>query len=320
MVTYTDMSKQCDFPKHMVEPIMVGKVKVTIGLCVKNVEATIEEAVDGILSQDFPHKLMELVVVDGYSEDRTLSIIKGMLSKSDVYYRIFNEKTGLGMARQIVVDNAWGEYIIWVDGDILLPNDYVRRQIEFLEKNLDVGIAIGKHGMCPGESLVAAFENITAVVDAEYGDRGASELGFMPGTEGAICRVEAIRQVGGFDVNIEGAAEDVDVSYRVKSAGWSLCRTNEVFQEVCRETWKSLWDQYFWYGYGGYYLLRKDSGMITFYKMVPPAGFLAGVLHSLGAYKLTHRKIVFLLPIHYTFKRIAWCVGFAKAYLDKYGH
>ena len=50
------------------------KPKVTVGMCVKNCAATIKEAIESVLNQDFPHELMELIIVDGNSEDETLSI------------------------------------------------------------------------------------------------------------------------------------------------------------------------------------------------------------------------------------------------------
>ena len=34
-----------------------------------------------------------------------------------------------------------------------------------------------------------------------------------------VFRLEAIRQVGGYNVNIKGAAEDGDISIRIKNAG-----------------------------------------------------------------------------------------------------
>ena len=34
-----------------------------------------------------------------------------------------------------------------------------------------------------------------------------------------ICRIEALRQVGGFEKNIKGAAEDVDIMARIRKKG-----------------------------------------------------------------------------------------------------
>ena len=297
---------------------MESKLKVTVGLCVKNEEANIKEAIGSILNQDFPHELMELIVVEGYSKDKTLAIIEENLQKTDIKYEFFHENKGLGTARQIVVENAHGDYIVWVDGDMTLPRDYVRKQVEFMERNPAVGIGQGKYGMCPGASLVATLENIVYVVDSlKYGGKAIPRL---PGTEGSIYRVKAIRQVRGFDEHIKGAGEDIEAAYRIRAAGWLLYMTQAVFYERCKETWKNLWDQYFWWGYGGHYLFHKDRRINPIYEMLPLVGFLAGLFRSFIAYKLTRRKVVFLLPLHYTFKRIAWCFGFAKGHTDGYGH
>ena len=48
---------------------------------------------------------------------------------------------GLGVARQIVVDKACGKYIVWVDDDVTLPKDFVRKQVGYMEQNPHVGIA-----------------------------------------------------------------------------------------------------------------------------------------------------------------------------------
>lgn len=296
---------------------MTEKIKVTIGICVKNCEATVNDAIDSVLNQDFPHKNMEIIVVDGCSKDKTLNIIKNKLENSDISYRIFKENQGLGAARQIVVKNARGDYVIWVDGDIVLTPSYVRRQVEFMDKNPHVGIAEGKYGLRLEGNFVADLENIVAVV---HTSQNISNIGQLAATEGAIWRVKAIRQVGGFDINIKGAAEDCEASYRVKAAGWSICVNNEFFIEICRKSWGELLDQYFWYGYGSHYIYHRNKGMLKLYKLTPIAGFFAGSLYSIKAYKLIREKKVFLLPIHYGFKRLSWLLGFIKAHIDKYGH
>ena len=54
--------------------IILKKPIVTIGICVKNTEKTILDAINSILEQDYPTDLMEIIFVDDGSEDRTLSI------------------------------------------------------------------------------------------------------------------------------------------------------------------------------------------------------------------------------------------------------
>ena len=283
---------------------------VTMGVCVKNCEASIKEAIDSILDQDFAHELMEVIIVDDGSEDRTLSVVLDSVSRMDIRARVFHSKWGgLGPVRNVIVDNASGDYIVWVDGDMVLSRDFVRKQVEFMERNPAVGIAKARYLMLPNENLVAALENISFVVNnAKY----------ESGTGGSIYRVKAIRQVGGFDKHLKIAGEDQDAAYRVKAAGWTLCRTHALFYERPRRTWRSLWDKYFHWGYGLYDTLQKNRHLLTLYKMVPLAGFLSGLLHSFTAYRLTRQKRVFLLPLHFAFKLTAWCWGFTRSYIDSH--
>jgi len=283
--------------------------RVTIGLCVRNTEATIEQAIDSILSQDFPRDNVELIVVDGFSEDRTLEIIKSKLNGSGIKSRIFRENKGLGYARQLVVDNARGKYIIWVDGDMILPKNFVRKQVSFMERNPKVGIAKGKYGILKEQNLVALLEDVEFAIS--FRCEGKADLPSL-GASGCIYRVKAVRQVGGFDPNMRGVGEDQDVEQRIKSAGWSLQVSSAIFYEKRRDTWKSLWNEYFWHGNGAARLFKKNRKALNIYKMLPPVALFTELLRVPPAYRLTRNRVAFLLPFHYLYKRIAWILGFVK--------
>jgi glycosyltransferase involved in cell wall biosynthesis len=295
-------------------------VRVTIGMCVKNSEKTVKSALESVLNQNIPRHEMELIIVDGYSNDSSVKFLKERLKKTDIKFRFFFENSGLGMARQMVVDRAIGDYVIWVDADMILPQSYVLKQVSFMDDHPKVGIAAGKYALYIGQGTVADLENIVYAVDSVYGEKGASKFGHLPGTEGSIFRLNAIRQIGGFDTRINGASEDIEVAYRMRRKGWELAITNEKFAESTRQSWLSLWTQYVWYGRGSHFVFHKDSGGISLWKMMPMAGFLAGVLRTPKAYLLIHKKTVFLLPFHYTYKRTAWLFGFISAHVDGYGH
>lgn len=290
-----------------------GKPLVTIGLVVKNAEMTIREAVDSIIHQDFPYELMEIIVVDGQSQDKTLSIIKERLSKTTIKTKFFTENKGLGFARQLVVDNASGDYIVWVDGDILLSADYIKQQVDFMNRNPNVAIAVGSFGLLASDNWIATLENLNYVIDS-LRHQGSTTLKLL-GTEGAIFRVSAIRQVGGFDCTIKGAQEDIDVAYRIKKAGWVFCVTDAVFFEKQRTSWKDIWKQHFWYGYGLHFIQHKNKGRNLFYDKS-----VDRIIISSLAYKLTYRKIAFLLPLNFIFKKSALILGFVVAHMDGYGH
>jgi glycosyltransferase involved in cell wall biosynthesis len=287
-------------------------VKVTIGLCVKNAERMIRDAVKSIISQDFSPEQMELLVVDGFSQDHTLSIIESIVSKEKIKYRIFRENAGLGTARQIVVENASGQFILWVDGDMILSKNYVSQQVNFMEKNETAGIAKGTYGLLEESSVVSTLENMEFVVDSiQYAGEITSNIAL--GTSGCIYRVNAIKQVGGFDEKLRGVGEDMDAESRLRAAGWALYVSPAVFYERRRGSWHSLWDEYFWHGRGAYSLYEKNKRALNLYNTLPIIAIIEEFRRSLLAYKIAKRKIVFLLPLHWIFKRIAWIIGLMNA-------
>lgn len=292
------------------------KAKVTVGVCVRNSADTIREAIESIMQQDFPHEQMEVIFVDDGSVDDTLKIIDGYVSRMDLKVKVFHhEWKGLGASRNVVVDNAQGSYIIWVDGDMILPKDHVRKQVEFIERNPNVGIAKARYGILYGENLVGFLENIGYVaVDRMYGGKPTSRT---LGTGGSIYRVESVREVGGFDDNISGVGEDSELESRVRKAGWLLCLASPaVFYERRRASLVAVWHEGFWHGHGGHYVYRKSNRMFSLYKLTPLASFVIGAWYATIAYRIAGRKSVFLLPFQYTFKRVAWTLGFIKGQLE----
>lgn len=297
-----------------------SNVKVTVGICVKNCEVTVKEAIASVLGQDFTHESMELVIVDGCSRDGTLGILRDSLKQTTIPTKIFYENEGLGRARQVVVDIASGEYIVWVDGDMVISRDFLRKQVEFMEQNPDVGIAKGKYWTGTSsnqENLVATLENVEFLLNTKSEGKTSSK---SLGTSGCIYRVKAIRQVGGFDQSIEGGGEDTDIENRIREAGWQLHVTSALFYETRRQTWKSLWNEYFWYGRGGLQLFKKNWRIIELYKMVPPVAIVAEFFRIPDAYRITRRKAVLVLPFHYSFKRIGWFLGFIRGGIEKKFH
>jgi glycosyltransferase involved in cell wall biosynthesis len=287
--------------------------KVTIGVCVRNGESLIADAIKSIIDQNFSHKLMEVVFVDDGSEDKTLSIIKDYIPKMDLKVKVVSHKwRGLGATRNVVVNNTNGEYIIWVDCDMVLTQDFVRKQVAFMDNNPNVGIAKGRYGMYDTSSLVAYLENVEAMV--KHLDMHAVSSEAL-GTGGSIYRVEAIKKVGGFNDNITGVGEDMDVENKISKAGWLLTISPAEFYEMRRNTWRDLWNEYFWHGSGGHQIVRKVSPHSLLYRLFPPAAILTEFFRSRTAYKLTHKKVVFLLPIHWIFKRVSWCIGFVMSRL-----
>jgi glycosyltransferase involved in cell wall biosynthesis len=259
---------------------------------------------------------MEIIFVDDGSVDETLHIIKNYVSRIDIKTQIFHQSwKGLGAARNMVVNHASGDYIIWVDGDMIVSPDFVKKQVEFMERNPHVGIAKGRYDLTPGPDLASTLEIYS---------RGSGTIKPLDpnkkrslGTGACIYRVKCIKQVGGFDENIRGYGEDWDAELRIRNAGWLFQITTAKWRDYERLglSYKMLWQRYVKRGCDMYYFDKKNKGLIKLHRMSPLVSFLSALLAAFTIYKIVRKKIVFLLPFHNLFKSVAWCWGFLKAKL-----
>jgi len=282
---------------------------VTLGVCAKNAEKTIGECVDSVGRQKYPAKLMQTIIVDGRSKDKTVSVAVNAASRNDLEVEIYSDGgKGLGTARQTVIDHANGKYLIYVDADVRLFDDFVEKHVNFMEENSEVGVAFGKPMHQEGTL-------ISTVWDLYHFTAG----GFI-GTDATIFRSEALIQAGGFDLSIRGAGEDVDLINRIKAKGWLTTINKDArFFHRFKENFRDFWDEQLWFGYGDHYRYHKNGDPGMFIGRLG-GSFVFGLRTALKSYDMTHEKISFLIPFQMALRDIAWWFGLIKGHVDGYGH
>lgn len=98
--------------------------RVSVCIPTYNAAKTIERCLESILSQTV--KPLEILVVDGYSEDETLKILK---EYPDV--KVVGFARGIGKARKILVNHASGDIIAWVDADVVVSPNWLELHLKF---------------------------------------------------------------------------------------------------------------------------------------------------------------------------------------------
>jgi glycosyltransferase involved in cell wall biosynthesis len=288
--------------------------KITIGLCVKNGARIVDSAFNSISFQDYPHSSIKVVIVNDCSSDNTLSLALNFAKKTDISTFVITSKgQGLAAARQIVVDASEGDYILWVDDDLVLSKDYVRSQVDFMDRNPKVGAAKGTNDNVLRQCL---FDILSLEIHK------SSAVFHQIGTGGAIFRIKALKQVNGFDIKIKGAGEDFDVSRRISESGWVLALNSsaKLHQANPPRTMNALWKSHFGYGYGLHYLLHKHSDSTFVTSFFPPIALFGGLKTARLLYDSIRKKEVFIYPLLFCFATIADSVGFVCGHLEDYGH
>ena len=220
-------------------------VDVTIGICVRNCEKTIKAAIVSLLNQTFNKKHMQITVVDDGSQDTTLGIITELLLKAKVKMKLyFTNGGGLSVARQMVVDNSCGNFVLFVDGDMVLPKDFIQEQFNIIKGNPSIGCVAANENRRLNAGIIAELEYIGQ--SSKYGigiHRNWAQNPEALGTGGSIFRVAAIKEVGGFDPRIKGSAEDADISAKINLAGYVIINSQAEFEHEFKQTLKGIWNQ-----------------------------------------------------------------------------
>lgn len=105
--------------------------KVSILVAIYNVEKYIRKCIQSIIEQE--HSNLEIILVDDCSTDTSGTICDNYAKKDDRIVVIHHESnTRLPGVRNTGLDNATGDYIVFVDGDDWLAPDYVTYMLEVI--------------------------------------------------------------------------------------------------------------------------------------------------------------------------------------------
>jgi glycosyltransferase involved in cell wall biosynthesis len=116
---------------------------VTIGIPAYDRPASLERAVRSALAQD--HPALEVLVSDDASPDPAVAAVGGALARADQRVRFVAQPRNLGHAGnyQWVLEQAGGDYFMWLSDDDWLDPDYVSRCLAALRDDPSLSLAGG---------------------------------------------------------------------------------------------------------------------------------------------------------------------------------
>ncbi len=181
----------------------------------------------------------EFFVIDNASTDGSKDFFTNKFSSVQFVWN--EENVGFGAANNQVLKDCKGDYILFLNPDTILPEDFFKRLFSEIDSLADVG-TIGVR-MIDGEgkflpeskrslpSLLSTFYKMTGLANlfprnvkiASYyaGAVGENEKGKVQILSGAcmLLSSKAAKATNGFDEDFFMYGEDIDLSYRVLKAG-----------------------------------------------------------------------------------------------------
>jgi glycosyltransferase involved in cell wall biosynthesis len=255
------------------------KITVSIICPIRNEEKYIGRCLDSLVRQTYDRSAIEILVVDGMSDDRTRDIVREYQSRFPNIRLLDNPRKIVPCALNIGIAAASGRYILRMDGHASAAPDYVEQCVT----------ALDFYGVdCVGGPIVSVNESATgkAIALAMSSPFGVGNSRFRTSNK-RECLVDTLAfpafkravfsRCGLFDEELVRCQDD-EFNFRLRKFGGKILLTPKI--KSCyypRASFRKLWNQYFGYGFWKVRVLQKN-----FWQMQPrhfvPAAFVASLI------------------------------------------
>ena len=155
-------------------------MRVDVVVLTKNSEETSENSLDSIF-RNVP--VNRLIVVDGYSTDRSLEIV-GKFQERQHNITVIQEHGTRGKARQIAIESVKTDWFMFVDSDVILCEKWFERAKRFIADDVGAIWGIELWSVIKNPAVMRLFKLITMKI---FETRG--------GTHDLLVRRKAIKDI-----------------------------------------------------------------------------------------------------------------------------
>ena len=261
---------------------------MSIVLPVRNEEDAIAARITDFLAQDYPAASLELIVVDGRSTDGTIDIARGAAEThaADSHVQririLDNPERQVSSGLNIGIAAASGEIIVRWDGHTAYEASYVAQCVRILRESgaWNVGGPARTRAITFVQRAIAsAYHSPFAVGGARFHDVGyAGPVDTVP--YGCWWK-RTLLDLGGFDEGLIRNQDD-ELNLRIHKRGGTVFQSPSIISWYSpRSSLRSLFKQYYQYGYWKVRVIRKHRLPASWRHLVPPL-FVAGLLGGAG--------------------------------------
>ena len=268
---------------------------VTVVIPARNEQASIGACLEHVQAQS--HHNLQIIVVDGDSDDRTVEIVKTAARSDPRIELLCNPDRVIPVSLNMALAAVRARWLVRIDAHATVPPDYVSRTVALLRTG-DYG-AVG--GRKDGVGKTPAGRAIAAVMGSRFGVGGSTyHHGTVPQEVEHVpfgaYPVALVRELGGWDERLR-VNQDFEFDHRVRQAGHRiLFDPSLVISWESRQSVPELFQQYRRYGRGKVSVLRKHPRSASPRHLAAPAVVVLWLAAAITAASRPRRASAMLLP------------------------
>jgi len=257
---------------------------VSIIIPMRNERMHIERCLASVFGQDYPSERLEVLVVDGDSDDGCSQLVLDFAaSHSAIPIRLLpNPKRIIPAGLNAGVRAARGDIVVRVDAHTTLAPDYVSACVRYLRQ----GKADNVGGMMLPRGTTFVGQGVALAMTSPFG-MGDAKFHYSEREQyvdtvylGAYWR-KTLDSVGLYDETLH-VNEDYELNYRLRKAGGRILLSPAIKSIYTpRSSLPALWRQYFQYGRWKVRMLQKHPTSLRWRQALPPF-FVSAFFGSLG--------------------------------------
>lgn len=268
---------------------------VTVVMPVRNEGAFIEKSLGSVLRQSYGLERMQILVVDGMSDDDTRERVRRLeQDHPDAGIELLDNPGRIApCALNVGLRRAHGEVIVRVDGHCQVGEHYVAHGVAHLANGADgVGGPLETLGETPTARAIALAMSSRFGVGGVAFRTTPTDSNEVPALDlNAVREVDTVafpayrrsvtRQAGFFDEEFVRNQDD-EYNYRLRKMGARILLALDMpAKYYSRAGFKKLWRQYFQYGFWKVRVLQRHPRQMSGRQFVP-ALFVGSLLGSVG--------------------------------------
>ncbi len=232
---------------------------------------------DALASQEGLEDDLEVIVVDGGSDDGTRERLTERQEVQAGLIVLDNPARITPVAMNLGIQASSSDMVVILGAHAEVAPDFIRRNLECLRAHPESGCVGGVveqvHGDAMSRRIGLAMSSPFGVGDARFRTGGVA--GHVDTVAFGAYRKAVLEELGGLDDSLVRNQDD-ELNYRLTEAGWRIWFDPRIRSRYhARSSYGQLFRQYRQYGYWKVFVNRKHRTVTTWRQMVPASFLLA---------------------------------------------